>query len=182
MKSKPASKPGQAAETNLSEAPEKPAPSPSPSVARLERILVATDFSEVSLAALDYAAMLAERFAAKLVLLHVVEPSLRPQVTRGLSSDLADPTQALLQAARERLDALGRKRLGHRLQSETLVRMGHAHSEIPDTAQALGADLIVLGTHGGNVPKHVVLGGTAERILRHASCPVLTVPQPSVSR
>jgi nucleotide-binding universal stress UspA family protein len=58
---------------------------------------------------------------------------------------------------------------------ETLVRMGRAQSEIPDTAKAIGADLIVLGTHGYSGPKHALLGGTAERVVRQAACPVLTV-------
>jgi nucleotide-binding universal stress UspA family protein len=56
--------------------------------------------------------------------------------------------------------------------------MGHAYSEIPDTAKAMGADLIVIATHGYTGLKHVLLGSTAERVVRHAPCPVLTVRQP----
>jgi universal stress protein A len=56
-----------------------------------------------------------------------------------------------------------------------LSRMGRAHSEIPDTAKALGADLIVMGTHGYTGLKHMLLGSTAERVVRQAPCPVLTV-------
>ena len=81
-------------------------------------------------------------------------------------------------ALNERLEGLNRKRIVQRVPTETLVRIGHAHSEIADTAKALAADLIVLGTHGYTGLKHALLGSTAERVLRHAPCPVVTVRQP----
>jgi nucleotide-binding universal stress UspA family protein len=67
------------------------------------------------------------------------------------------------------------------LRMEILVRIGHAHSEIPDTASALNVDLIVMGTHGYAGLKHVLLGSTTERVVRHAACPVLTVRLPATS-
>jgi nucleotide-binding universal stress UspA family protein len=142
---------------------------------KLARLLVPLDFSDCSMRALDYALALAEQFGSKIILLHIVEPAAYPENYLVASPALDETNQNLLESARERLLAVSRKRIGHRLPAETLVRMGRAHSEIPDTAEALGADLIVLGTHGYTGLKHVLLGSTAERVVRHAPCPVLTV-------
>jgi nucleotide-binding universal stress UspA family protein len=65
--------------------------------------------------------------------------------------------------------------MGGKVSVEILVRMGRAHSEIPDTAKAMGVDLIIISTHGYAGLKHALLGSTAEKVLRCASCPVLTV-------
>lgn len=145
---------------------------------KLARLLVPVDFSDCSLRALDYALALAEQFGSKIILLHIVEPAVYPENYLVASPALDETNQNLLESARERLSALSHKRIGHRLPAETLVRMGRAHSEIPDTAKALGADLIILGTHGYTGLKHVLLGSTAERVVRHAPCPVLTVRYP----
>jgi nucleotide-binding universal stress UspA family protein len=56
-----------------------------------------------------------------------------------------------------------------------VVRLGHPYQEITDAARELKVDLIVISTHGYTGLKHVLLGSTAERIVRHAPCPVLTV-------
>ena len=142
---------------------------------RLARLLVPVDFSDCSLRALDYAIALAQQFDSKIILLHVVEPTVYPENYLVVSPALDETNQNLLESARERLADLSRKRIGHRLQAETLVRMGRAHSEIPDTAKAMGADLIGLGTHGYTGLKHALLGSTAERVVRYGPCPVLTV-------
>lgn len=152
-----------------------PAPKEPAAPAGFKQILVPIDFSDCSVRALDYAMALAASFGARITLLHVVEPTPPPQSYLGVTPPLDETNQALVEAGRERLAALGKKRIGTRLRAETLVRVGRAHSEIPDTASALGADLIVMGTHGYTGLKHVLLGSTAERIVRHAHCPVLTV-------
>ena len=142
---------------------------------KLSRILVPVDFSDCSLRALDYAIALAGQFNSKIILLHAVEPAVYPENYLVVSPALDETNQNLLQSARERLADLCHRRIGHRIPAESLVRMGHAHSEIPDTAKALGADLIVLGTHGYTGLKHALLGSTAERVVRQGPCPVLTV-------
>jgi nucleotide-binding universal stress UspA family protein len=146
-------------------------------VSTLKQILVPIDFSECSVGALNYALMLARSFRAKLVLLHVVEPAVYPDTYLLAAATLEETNANLMAASRERLAAI---RAGPSLQGlsvELLVRMGRAQSEIPDTASATGSDLIVMGTHGHSGLKDVLLGGTAERVLRHAHCPVLTVRQ-----
>jgi nucleotide-binding universal stress UspA family protein len=139
------------------------------------KILVPVDFSDCSAHALEYALALAAQFQARLVLLHVVEPAVLSDNYMSVSSILDDSNQALVEAGKERLQALGRKTAAGREPVETLVRLGRAHSEISDTARAMGVDLIVIATHGYKGLKHVLLGSTTERVVRHASCPVLVV-------
>ena len=138
----------------------------------LKRILVPIDFSDSSISALDYALGLAEKFGAKLTLLHVVEPVY-------LESSLMNPelleytNQNRLAAGRDRL--LGLPAMEGLVAVETLVRMGRAQSEIADTAKATASDLIVMATHGHEGIERVALGGTTERVLRLAPCPVLVI-------
>ena len=147
----------------------------------LKQILVPIDFSNCSLRALDLASTIAQPFGARLTLLHVVEPAAYQETYLGVTAPLEETNQKLVEAGRERLTALGRKRVGSRLRMDMLVRIGRAHSEIPDTASALSADLIVMGTHGYKGLKHILLGSTTERVVRHAACPVLTVRLPGTS-
>ncbi len=135
---------------------------------QLAKFLVPLDFSPCSIRGLDYALTLAEKFNAKLTLFHVVEPAAPP----SLDSD----NQNLLEISVERLNELARKHcIAGIPRIETLARLGHAHSEIPDTAKALGADLIVIATHGHNRLRQAMMGSTAERVTRTAPCPVLII-------
>lgn len=145
----------------------------------LKKILVPIDFSETSAQALPYAAALAERFGAKLVLLHVIEPVTMSPVFWDFQPPVADADQAAEVAITTRLSQLGKELLPEDVQARTLVCDGVAHEEIAETARNLGVDLIVLSTHGHTGLKHVLLGSTAERVVRHARCPVLVVRQPA---
>jgi universal stress protein A len=149
----------------------------SPSPLELKKILVPIDFSECSLYALNLALGFAERFQARVVLLHVVEPTMYPENHTGLSVAFDEANQSLVTTAREQLESLARKYFTSS-PVEALVRIGHAHSEITDTANALGSDLIIISTHGYTGLKHVLLGSTAEKVIRYAHCPVLTVRRP----
>jgi universal stress protein A len=142
--------------------------------ARIRKILVPVDFSECATAALAYAVSFAGQLDASLVLLHIVEPAVGGETYLTLTPTLDDTNEHLVEAARERLQAVRQRHIGQQ-NSEILVRIGWAPSEIADTAQALGADLIILGTHGHSGLKHVLLGSTAEKVVRQAGCPVLTV-------
>ncbi len=145
---------------------------------KLQRILVPLDFSQFSLHALSQALAVAEQFGARIILLHVVEPAVYPENHMAGAVPLDQGNQVLLEAARERLEEIRRQHIGSKIPTEALVRIGHPYSEIPDTAKAMGADLIVIATHGYTGLKHVLLGSVAERVVRHASCPVLTVRNP----
>jgi universal stress protein A len=141
---------------------------------QLQSILVPTDFSKPSLKALHYAAALAAQFGAKLTLLTVVEPI-------GATPDFAyNPlvldNEAVRATAEEQLQRLlKRQAIDVALVQRTLVRQGVPFNEISGAASRLKADLIVIATHGYTGLKHVFLGSTAERVVRHAPCPVLVV-------
>ena len=149
-----------------------------PSPIELKRILVPIDFSDGSIAALDYAGGIAKRWNAAIILLHVVEPAAHVGSYLSAPASMDPANQNRVDSASERLRALGRKHFGQGLTVESLVRLGLAHSEIVDTAKAMAADWIVLASHGSTGMKHPIMGSTAERVVRAATCPVLTVPPP----
>ncbi len=153
-----------------------PRPAPVHVSPGFRHILVAIDFSESAANAFEYASALAQKFNSELTLLHVVEPTVySPNALLG-SPSMEEAGEHLLTTSRERLRKLKHKASSQGLTTEALVRMGRAQSDIADTAKAIGADLIVMGTHGRSSSRQSLLGGTAERVLRYTSCPVLAVP------
>ena len=141
------------------------------------RILVATDFSEASDAALDYARAVASRFGGCLHLIHVIEDA----VTTGVFG--VDAYSPLPPGAVARLRADGEAALAVRLSEfrgfgisgTSEIVTGPVAATIVDTAVARGVDLIVMGTHGRTGLAHALMGSVAERVVRTAECPVLTV-------
>jgi len=147
---------------------------------KIRRILAPTDFSEISDGCVDQAVELARALGSEVVLLHAVEPVVLAGDLFGASA-VANVMEELQRAARQglalRLERL-RKRRGIRCRS-VLVN-GTAAAAIVDTAVRLGVDLIMMATHGRSGLSHLFLGSVAERVLRGARCPVLTVPATSV--
>jgi nucleotide-binding universal stress UspA family protein len=149
----------------------KAAARPDPAVAKLENILVPTDFSEVSRKAIKYAIPFARKFGARITLLHVIEPL--PYV--------ADLTYVPLgqgfpvDPAKKELDAIAKLMLPPNLLNKALIRVGPAFEVIANVARELSIDLSVIATHGHTGFTHVFMGSTAERVVRHAPCPVLVV-------
>ena len=141
----------------------------------LHKILVALDFSACSARAIGYAAVFARTFNARVVLLHVVEPAVYPGNESMTSCTADDANQNLIAASHERLLRMKQQVQMKGLAVELLVRMGRAYSEIPDTAKATDSDLIIMGAQERTDTKQLMVGGTAERVLRQASCPVLIV-------
>jgi universal stress protein A len=143
----------------------------------IKHILAPIDFSADSLNALTYARDLAKQFRAELSILHVVDqtylagtPELsvaNPQLARIL-----DEQYRACDAQLERLSA-DIKKTGQRCR--TLVKRGVPSLVIAATAKKMGADLIVMGTHGRTGLAHMLIGSVAERVVRSAHCPVLTV-------
>ena len=138
-------------------------------------ILVATDFSETSEAAVDYAVALAKKLEAKLYLLNAIGiptygvPELGVAVTASMIDSIVQDNQAAL-------DLLIRKYAPMKL--EPLLRTGDPRDLIVQTAKEVDADLIVMGTHGRRGVSRALLGSVAEGVLRHAHCPVLTIRRP----
>ena len=138
----------------------------------LTRILLPTDFSDTAQHALDYACELAGRFGASVHLLHVVPDPMQNWATEAMPvvSDLAERWKADAEGRLEEIRLDGP-------QTVRAVRIGHAFVEILHYAADNAIDMIVMGTHGRGPVEHLLLGSVAEKVVRKASCPVLTVKQ-----
>jgi nucleotide-binding universal stress UspA family protein len=139
------------------------------------RILVPTDFSEPSDAALDYARVLAGKFGASLHVLHVVET---PSAMMSPEVYIADSPEAQVQLFED-----AKNRLQHRVTpndrtryaATTEIVSGPNARSIVNYATERGMDLIVMGTHGRTGMAHLLMGSVAEKVVRDAPCPVMTV-------
>lgn len=141
--------------------------------AQIGTVLVPTDFSEQSLTALEYAAALLRRFAGTLHLVHVAEPDYSYAVPALLTLPPSVPTTAT-----ERHNRVALKKLAKKYSAATPplhMPTGRAFDQICKVASEITADLIVISTHGYGGVKHLLLGSTAERVVRHSPCPVLVV-------
>jgi nucleotide-binding universal stress UspA family protein len=137
------------------------------------QILVATDFSEGSDEALAHAIDVARADGAAIEILHVIE--LAEELPFGTTYVDAD-YRALYGSIERRLsEPAGRVRAAG-VPCATKIASGVPADEIAKRGRAAGADLIVVGTHGRTGLAHMMLGSVAERVVRRASCPVLTVP------
>lgn len=140
-----------------------------------KKILVATDFSEGSEEALLQALELGKQTGATLEIVHVLEFGDSGQLPYGLINFAGDPGAIAATVDRElairaeRANAAG-------VRCYTRMLEGNADQEIVREAREAHADLIVVGTHGRRGLAHALLGSVAERVVRHASCPVLSVP------
>ena len=141
------------------------------------RILVPTDFSEPSDAALEYAKALATRFGASLHLIHVVEDALVTGVFGGEAyiPESMGVVEGMREDAEHRLNARLTPLERNRLRATVGVLNGPNAPTILNTAREWGIDLIVMGTHGRTGVVHALMGSVAERVVRSAPCPVLTV-------
>jgi nucleotide-binding universal stress UspA family protein len=144
----------------------------------IKRIVVPVDFSQTSLRALDYAVQLSRRLDARLTVVHVVEPVHYPMAGDlvGLGLDLSTVYTEIERAARTRLTKLAAKLEARRIVVRSLLTHGTPHYVIVESAKKLKADLIIMSTHGRTGLSHVLMGSVAERVVRLAECPVLTVP------
>ena len=146
----------------------------------LKNVLVATDFGDASDVALQYGRELARTFGATLHVLHVVAdyaghfgglPGYIPY-TGHLQLDIQGAAQRQMDTT---ISAEDRQRF--RAKPMVVVAMGVAHA-IAKYAEEIRADLIVVGTHGRGAVAHFMIGSVAERVVRTAPCPVLTVRHP----
>jgi universal stress protein A len=141
------------------------------------RILFPTDFSTTSAGALPYAVSLADVFNAELHCLHVVDDAYMYWTAMGPEGVPVGPAaEDVLALGRSRMEAFSRDHLqGLGRPVSTEVRAGRPFAEIIGYARQHAIDLIVLATHGRGAIAHVLLGSTAEKVVRKSSCPVLTI-------
>lgn len=132
-------------------------------------ILFATDFSSASKVAFEVASALARDYRARIVAIHVVEPV---AVAFTEYTAYVGPEEDM-DKAREMLHAL--KAPSPNVKLEHRMLEGSPPAVITETAEEIGADLIVMGTHGRTGLMRFVMGSVAEEVLRRAPCPVLTI-------
>jgi nucleotide-binding universal stress UspA family protein len=147
---------------------------------RPTNILVATDFGKAAESALMYGREFARAFGAMLHVLTVVEDI----ETRLVASEIGVPDFAAFQrdaeaSARRRLDAITTDEDRQTLHARTVLRISNLPSQaIVEYAREANIDLIVIGTHGRGAWAHMLMGKVAEKVVRTAPCPVLTVHHP----
>ena len=143
----------------------------------INRILIPIDFSEVSLQALDYTVELGKPFGAELVAVHVVEPIYyaTPADVYGPSANLGMLLEEQQRVAAEQLAELEERLMKRGAKIETVLESGVPYQKIIEAAEQRKVDLIVMATHGRTGLSHLLLGSVAERVVRSAACPVLTV-------
>lgn len=172
--------------------PEKPALArrglrPKPAIRRQKRsrglaiksILVPVDFSETSTAALRYAATLAQDYGAEISLIHVVEPDAYNLLS---GNDFSDSNVTFVESATARLAKLAREEIPPAISVNLWVQIGAPYAEITSAAKILNSNVIVIATHGYTGFRHAILGSTAERVVRHAHCPVFVIRKPETSK
>jgi nucleotide-binding universal stress UspA family protein len=143
----------------------------------IRNILVPTDFSDTSRAALKYAADLARRFDSRLHLLHVSpDPAQLPWAVGPGLAEYVDGLEARCEKMLVALRACATVEHLDPLRTTTRIVDGAAHHEILEYVRTQDIDLVVMGTHGHGALAHLLLGSVAERVVRHALCPVLVVP------
>jgi nucleotide-binding universal stress UspA family protein len=139
---------------------------------RLRKILVPTDFSSYSDQAVEYAAMIAKSFKADVTLMHVTEPF---PYTMPDTFIVVEHGRTLNLIAHSLLDNLRKRLAAKGLTVKTHLVRGIPYREIVKKAVRDKADMIVMGTHGRTGMQHLLLGSVAEKVVRLAVCPVLTV-------
>jgi nucleotide-binding universal stress UspA family protein len=141
----------------------------------INQILAPTDFSESSKQAVQCAYELAQTFGAKLQLLHVVELLVYPVEMFLVSEDGTTLMDDLERQARLDLAELVPKSQDGTVEVLCRAVVGTPHLKIAKVAAAEKVDLIVMSTHGRTGLSHLVMGSVAERVVRMAPCPVLSI-------
>ncbi|QSE95844.1 universal stress protein [Fulvivirga lutea] len=144
----------------------------------MKKILVPTDFSELAKNATDLAANLAQKVNAEIILLHVVEDASVASVQ--YTGELAMPNMQdrlfiykLIENAKHEFDEVKDKHKGVKIKEE--IRVGNPYYSVQDMVGEYNIDLVVMGTKGASGAKELFIGSNAEKVVRHAKCPVLTV-------
>ena len=146
----------------------------------LKNVLVATDFSEPSATALEYGRALARTFNASLHVLHVVDNVFaQAMLADAAPANYAGLLQEIEESGRKQLEAIVREDDRRELHATpVLLTYTGPAAGIVSYAKQRDVDLIVMGTHGRAGFSHVLMGSVAEKVVRSAPCPVLTVRHP----
>ncbi len=141
----------------------------------IAKILVPIDFSDYSKSALRYAVEFNRDFKAELVLIYVVEPVIYPADFSFGQVALPSMEGELRERGQHQLQALSEREIPVEMPSRCLVRSGKPFQEIVGLAEEESADLIIIASHGHSGIEHLLFGSTAEKVIRKALCPVLSI-------
>lgn len=141
----------------------------------IRKILAPTDFSDVSVETVVSASELAEHFGAELVVAHVIPPVPTLPSDPHYNFEVPAYQEALQSSATRRLEETIRTQVANCINCRAVVSHGDPAHEIVHIANEESVDLIVIATHGLTGWQHIVFGSVAERVVRTARCPVVTV-------
>ena len=144
-------------------------------VIRIEKILVPTDFSTHSMKALGWAAELARNFGAEIVLLHVFDTRIVENIYHIHQHSPEKAREELQQVAEGRIADLVGGEVAQDVAISAVYAEGIPPVEVKRVAEEIGADLVVMGSHGSTGLSQLLYGSTAEGVVRGAPCPVLTI-------
>lgn len=147
-------------------------------IINLEKILVPIDFSDYSKKALKYAVPFAKQFGAEILLLYVVEPTIYPADFGFGQVGFPSIEEDMRKKGAEELEKLAANEIQDIVKWQTIIVMGKPFAEINRVAKEKNIDLIIIATHGHSGIEHVLFGSTAEKVVRKAPCPVLTIRTP----
>ncbi len=141
----------------------------------LSKLVVPIDFSIYSKNAAENAISLAKNFGAQVKFIHVVEKDIHPSFYAAGVESIFQIDTSLQERVIQNMKGFLEEQITSKIDSEFIVKEGRAHREIVEYAQQEKADLIVISTHGLTGLEYLLLGSTAEKVVRWASCPVLTI-------
>ena len=144
----------------------------------IKKVLVPIDFSDYSKSALKYAVDFAQKFNAEIMLVYVVEPVIYPpDFSMGQIAIPSVNTEWDIKA-KEEIDKLAASEIPDVVTVKTMIKTGKPFIEIIETAAEEDVDVIIIATHGHSGMEHILFGSTAEKVVRKAPCPVLTLREP----
>lgn len=144
----------------------------------IHKVMVPIDFSDYSKNALRYAAQFSKQFKAKMFLVYVVEPMIYPADFSMGQVAIPSTDIDLQKRGEEELNNLAKNFIDPATEVVTIIKTGKPFVEIIETASEEDIDLIIMATHGHTGVEHLLFGSTAEKVVRKAPCPVLTLREP----
>jgi len=144
----------------------------------IKKVLVPIDFSDYSKSALKYAVNFAKSFNADIILIYVVEPIIYPPDFSMGQIAMPSINTEWDDRAKDELLKLAKSEIADIANVKTVIKTGKPFVEIIETAKEENIDLIIIATHGHSGVEHILFGSTAEKVVRKAPCPVLTLREP----
>lgn len=144
----------------------------------IKKVLVPIDFSDYSKSALKYAVNFAKTFDADIILIYVVEPVIYPPDFSMGQIAMPSINTEWDDRAKDELQKLAKSEIAEIANVKTIIKTGKPFVEIIETAKEENIDLIIIATHGHSGVEHILFGSTAEKVVRKAPCPVLTLREP----